>query len=60
MLYICARFFLSAVQEKYAKLDPEEQIKKAFTLFDSDGLGKVRRIVLVAGQTIGLLSHVTE
>lgn len=30
-----------AVEEMYAKLDPEEETRKAFRLFDDDGLGKV-------------------
>ncbi|CAN0102794.1 unnamed protein product [Ascophyllum nodosum] len=50
--------FRRIMQEKYAKLDPEEQIKKAFTLFDSDGLGKItvedlRRVSKELGENLG-------
>lgn len=42
----CEKYFVlmiptRAVEARYAKLDPEEEIRKAFWLFDDEGTGKV-------------------
>lgn len=35
------RFLLSVVAERYSTRDPEDEIKKAFQLFDDDHSGKI-------------------
>ncbi|CAM9946220.1 unnamed protein product, partial [Discosporangium mesarthrocarpum] len=49
--------FKAVVAGKYAALDPQEEIKKAFHLFDDDGTGKItmknlRRVTKELGEDI--------
>ena len=49
--------FIEALSERYASRDPEEEIRKAFALFDEDGSGRIslrnlRRIARELGEPL--------